>query len=186
MTSLLNDNNRYGWVSIVIHWFMALLIFSMFALGIWMVELNYYDGWYHDAPYIHKSLGILLLLMFVFRLLWRWSNVRPALMGEAWEKMVALSVHRLHYLLLGVLLISGYFIPTAEGVGIDVFGWFIIPASASFDKAGADLMGLIHQYSAWAVMALAGVHAGAAFKHHVIDKDNTLLRMLGMIRKQGE
>jgi len=53
-----NGRDSYGWVSIAIPWFMAGAIFGMFALGLWMVELNYYDAWYHDAPYIHKSLGM--------------------------------------------------------------------------------------------------------------------------------
>jgi len=180
VTAFLNSKDHYGWVSIVIHWVMALAVFGMFALGIWMVELNYYDAWYHDAPYMHKSLGMLLFGMLVFRFAWRLLNTRPTLMGEAWEKVVALTVHRLHYVLLLVLFVSGYFIPTAEGVGIDVFGWFVIPASLSFDKTKADLIGLIHQYAAWTVMALAAAHAGAALKHHFIDKDKTLLRMLGI------
>ncbi len=180
MTAFLNSKDHYGWVSIVIHWVMALAVFGMFALGVWMVELSYYDAWYHDAPYMHKSFGMLLFGMLVFRFAWRLLNTRPTLMGEAWEKVVALTVHRLHYVLLLVLFVSGYFIPTAEGVGIDVFGWFVIPASLSFDKTKADLIGLIHQYAAWTVMALAAAHAGAALKHHFIDKDKTLLRMLGI------
>jgi len=178
--SLLNSQQHYGWVSIVIHWVMAFAIFSMFALGVWMVELGYYDSWYHDAPYIHKAFGMLLFLMLIFRLTWRLFNVRPALMGEAWEKIIALTVHRLHYVLLFALMVTGYLIPTAEGVGIDVFGWFVIPASLSFDKAESDFIGLIHCYAAWAVMILTGAHAGAALKHHFIDKDRTLLRMLGV------
>ncbi len=180
MTSAFNTKDSYGWMSIGIHWLMAVMIFAMFALGVWMVELNYYDAWYHDAPYMHKSLGMLLFGMLVLRFAWRLLNVRPALMGKVWEKMVALSVHRLHYVLLLILFISGYFIPTAEGVGIDVFGWFSIPAIMSFDKTDADLIGLIHRYVAWLVMVLAGAHAGAAMKHHFIDKDKTLLRMLGI------
>jgi len=159
---------------------MALAVFGMFALGIWMVELGYYDSWYHDAPYIHKSLGMLLFLMLVFRLVWRLLNVRPVLMGKAWEQVIALLVHRLHYIVLFVLMVTGYVIPTAEGVGIDVFGWFTVPAIISFDQAQADMIALIHRYAAWAAMGLAGAHAAAALKHHFVDKDRTLLRMLGV------
>ncbi|MDX8394785.1 MAG: cytochrome b/b6 domain-containing protein, partial [Mariprofundaceae bacterium] len=92
------------------------------------------------------------------------------------------AVHRLHYVLLFAITITGYLIPTAVGVGIDVFGWVTVPASLSFDKEEADLIGVAHLYIAWLVMALAAAHAGAALKHHVIDKDETLLRMLGKIR----
>jgi len=176
---LRNTSTSYGLVAILLHWLMAVVIFAMFALGLWMVELNYYDSWYHDAPYIHKAVGMLLLFGLIFRLIWRLTNSRPNLMGAAWEQFVALLVHRMHYLLLFTLTITGYLIPTAEGVGIDVFGLFTVPASFSFSKAQADLIGLIHLYAAWAVMALAAAHAGAALKHHFIDKDITLLRMFG-------
>jgi len=161
---------------------MALALFGMFALGLWMTDLVYYDRWYHDAPEIHKGIGILLLIVLLFRFFWRLINTRPELIGAWWEQVVALSVHRLHYVLMFTVLITGYLIPTAEGVGIDVFGWFTVPATLMFDKQQADLIGNIHRVSAWAMMGLAGLHAGAALKHHVIDKDITLLRMLGITR----
>jgi cytochrome b561 len=157
---------------------MAAVIFGMFGLGLWMVGLDYYDSWYHDAPYIHKAIGMLLLFALVFRFGWRMINTRPKLVGAAWERFIALLVHRMHYLLLFAITITGYLIPTAEGVGIDVFGWFTVPASYSFTKEEADLIGLIHLYVAWTVMGLAAAHAGAALKHHFIDRDQTLLRML--------
>lgn len=180
---LRNTSESYGWVSIVIHWVMALAIFGMFALGVWMTGLDYYDAWYHRAPDVHKSVGMLLLFLLVFRLAWRLGNARPALMGQWWEKIVALAVHRMHYLLLFALMITGYLIPTAEGVGIEVFGWFTVPATISFDKAQADIIGKAHWLLAWAAMGLAGMHAGAALKHHFVDGDSTLTRMLGLTRK---
>ena len=180
---LRNTSTSYGVVSIALHWLMAAGIFAMFALGYWMTTLTYYDRWYHDAPEMHKAIGALLLLLLLFRFIWRWINLRPALMGEHWEQVVALGVHRLHYVLMCTVMISGYLIPTAEGVGIDVFGLFTLPATLSFDRQQADLIGKIHWGSAWAMMGLAGLHAAAALKHHIIDKDMTLLRMLGMTRK---
>ena len=174
-----NTDHSYGSMAIALHWFMAIAIFAMFALGVWMVDLGYYDRWYHDAPYIHKGIGVLLLLLLISRLGWRLASTRPALMGAAWEQAIALLVHRSHYLLLFIVTVSGYLIPTAEGVGIDVFGLFTLPATFTFSKEQADLIGAIHRYAAWAVMGLAGMHAGAALKHHFIDRDITLMRMLG-------
>ncbi|MDQ6950945.1 MAG: cytochrome b [Mariprofundales bacterium] len=186
MMQLRNHATSYGWVTITIHWLMALTIFAMFGLGLWMRTLGYYDSWYHHAPELHKSIGILLLLILIFRLIWRIINTRPDLMGEPWEQIIALLVHRMHYLLLFAVLLTGYLIPTAEGVGIDVFGWFTIPALLSFSKEITDFIGLAHFYIAWGVIALAGAHAAAALKHHVIDKDITLLRMLGVSRETKE
>ena len=181
---LRNTSTSYGLISILLHWLMAIVVLGMFGLGLWMVELNYYDSWYHDAPYIHKAVGMLLLFLLIFRFVWRLTNARPNLMGETWERFVALLVHRSHYLLLFAITITGYLIPTAEGVGISVFGWFTVPASFSFTKDEADLIGLIHLYVAGAIIGLVAAHAGAALKHHFIDKDITLLRMLGKAKKQ--
>jgi len=184
---LRNTSTSYGLVSIGLHWLMALALFGMFALGYWMTTLTYYDRWYHDAPEIHKGIGILLLLLLIFRVLWRMITTRPKLMGAWWEQIVSLGVHRLHYVLMFTVVISGYLIPTAEGVGIDVFGLFTMPATLTFDKQQADLVGKIHWAAAWALIGLAGLHAAAALKHHWIDKDMTLLRMLGKSKKnQGE
>ena len=184
---LRNTSTSYGLVSIGLHWLMALALFGMFALGYWMTTLTYYDRWYHDAPEIHKGIGILLLLLLIFRFLWRMITTRPKLMGAWWEQIVSLGVHRLHYVLMFTVVISGYLIPTAEGVGIDVFGLFTMPATLTFDKQQADLVGKIHWAAAWALIGLAGLHAAAALKHHWIDKDMTLLRMLGKSKKnQGE
>jgi len=175
-----NTATSYGWVSISIHWLMAVLVFAMFGLGLWMRTLGYYDSWYHTAPALHKSIGMLLLILLIFRWLWRLSNTRPDLMGEVWEQCIALLVHRMHYVLLTALMITGYFIPTAEGVGIDVFGWLTIPVLITFDKETTDWIGMMHRYLAWSAVGLAGLHGAAALKHHVIDKDHTLRRMLGL------
>lgn len=175
-----NSREQYGWVVIVLHWLMALAIFGMFGLGLWMTTLEYYDSWYHRAPDVHKSVGMLLLFLLFFRLAWVTFNVKPEIAGAAWERMLALLVHRAHYVLMLVLMVSGYLIPTANGTGIDVFGWFTVPATLSFTREDADLVGKIHRFVAWAVIGLAGLHSGAALKHHFIDRDVTLIRMFGV------
>jgi len=179
-----NSATSYGWVAITLHWGMAVAIVAMFGLGLWMRTLGYYDRWYHAAPELHKSVGMLLLILLLVRWLWRASNTRPALFGEAWEQCIALLVHRMHYVLLSALMLTGYLIPTAEGVGIDVFGGFTVPALISFSKETADFIGIMHRYLAWSAVGLACLHAAAALKHHLIDHDMTLLRMLGITRKQ--
>ena len=57
---LRNSPARYGWVSMVLHWGVALVVFGLFALGLWMVGLDYYSAWRKDAPDLHKSIGITL------------------------------------------------------------------------------------------------------------------------------
>ena len=178
MAQFKNSEEGYGWVSITFHWLMALAIFGLFGLGLYMVELTYYDTWYRGSLDLHKSAGILLVFAWGGRLAWRLLNTSPQeLGGKAWEHKVAHLVHILLYLLMLALFVSGYLISTADGRAIEVFGWFEIPASLMMDNQ-EDIAGVIHWGLAWSLMGLVALHAAAAVKHHVIDKDRTLVRML--------
>lgn len=69
LMQLRNTSRRYGIISIGLHWIFAIAVYGMFGLGLWMVTLSYYDGWYHQAPELHKSIGVLLMLGLVFRVI---------------------------------------------------------------------------------------------------------------------
>lgn len=181
---LRNSRERFGWVSIVIHWLMAIAIIGMFALGIWMVDLNYYDDWYHRAPWVHRSVGMLLFFLLLFRLGWRLTNPVPEILGQWWERLIAIWVHRGHYLFMFAVIISGYLISTAYGRGVEVFDWFEVPALLDADKGRESSAGFIHMLLAWGFMGYICMHAAAALKHHLIDKDATLLRMLGLSKTE--
>jgi cytochrome b561 len=75
--SFTNTPERYGVISAAFHWLSAIIVYGMFALGLWMVTLSYYDGWYHKAPELHKSIGILLMMGLVIRVLWRVISPPP-------------------------------------------------------------------------------------------------------------
>lgn len=184
---LRNTTQRFGLVSIVLHWSVAIVVYGMFALGLWMVTLSYYSGWYHQAPEIHKSIGILLMMGLVVRVIWRAVSPPPAALASysRTTRIAAAAGHVLLYLLLFAILISGYLISTADGKPISVFGWFEVPATLSDAGAQADLAGQIHLWLAWGVVVLSALHALAAIKHHFIDKDDTLRRMLGRSSSQS-
>ncbi len=173
-----NTHNSYGWISIFLHWLVALAVTGLFALGLWMVDLGYYDPWYQRAPDIHRSIGVLLFAVMLARLAWRYLNPRPEPSGTALQKKAASLVHRLLYLLMYLLMLSGYLISTADGRAIDVFGLFRVPATLSGLENQADIAGKIHQLLAFGLIGLASLHALAALKHHFIDHDRTLRRML--------
>jgi cytochrome b561 len=175
-----NDERSYGVLAIVLHWLTAALILGLFGLGLWMVELTYYDPWYRRAPEIHKGIGVLLFLTLSIRLAWRYANPRPRPEAgvSAFERRASAPVHALLYLLPFAAMLSGYLISTADGRPIDVFGLFDVPATLSGLPNQADLAGKVHAVLAYALIALAGLHALAALKHHFIDRDRTLLRML--------
>lgn len=178
---LRNTRTAYGAISVSLHWLVALAVIGLFGLGWWMVELSYYDPWYRKGPNIHRSIGILLFMVMVARLLWRFVSPPPKPLPEhqRWEVMVAHGAHWLLYLLLFVAMISGYLITTADGSSISVFGWFDVPSVTGRIRGMEDTAGAVHYWSTWALIGLAGLHALAALKHHFIDRDATLKRMLG-------
>ena len=87
-------------------------------------------------------------------------------------------------MLIFVAMASGYLISTADGSSISVFNWFDVPSVTGQIKGMEDTAGLVHYWSTWALVVLAGVHGLAAVKHHLIDRDDTLRRMLGSGRRQ--
>jgi len=177
-----NSDQQWGLVSMVFHWLSALVIIGLFALGLWMTSLDYYDRWYEVAPDIHRSMGVLLFGFTLLRLLWRrWETVPQALPNQRrWEIGAAHGVHILLYLLLFSIMISGYLISTADGQGVQVFGWFEVPASIYGHHNQEDLAGEIHEWLAFFMIALVLLHSAAALKHHFLDRDATLRRMLGL------
>jgi cytochrome b561 len=172
-------------MTIIAHWLTALIVIVLFGLGLWMVTLDYYHPWYKEAPDIHRSIGVLLGILVLFRLLLRLLTPvpRPVDSLKRWEIIASAIVHWLLYGLLLVTITLGYLISTADGRAVSVFGWFEIPATLTTIPDQEDLTGELHFYFAVTLLILAGLHALAALKHHFIDKDATLSRMLGRGRQ---
>jgi cytochrome b561 len=177
-----NTNNKWGSVAITLHWLTALVVFGLFGLGLYMTDLNLYHPWYHKAPHLHRSIGVLLFLATLARFGWRLWNPPPSPLATHlwWEKLLARLVHGLLYLLLFAVMISGYLISTADGRGIEVFNWLTVPATLSGQESQEEIAGSAHLLLASTLIAFALLHAGAALKHHFIDRDCTLRRMLGL------
>ena len=178
---LRNTDDTYGLVAVTLHWLVTVSVLGLFVLGLWMVELTYYDDWYRTAPAIHKGIGVLLFITVMLRLGWRLVGPRPAPLAthSALERRIARMTHALLYMLLFAVMLSGYLISTADGRPIDVLGLFSVPALITDLPDQADVAGEVHLILAISLVSLAGVHALAALKHHLIDRDRTLLRMLG-------
>lgn len=174
------SNTRTGWglVSIVLHWLSAAAVVGLFILGWWMTGLGYYDSWYNAAPWWHRSVGMLLLFATLIRIVWGLMQPTPLSHGRGIERLAASLGHVALYALLIGVLVSGYLISTAEGDPISVFGWFRVPATITGLPEQATLAGTIHWYGAIALMVLSAGHALAAMKHHWINGNDTLVRML--------
>ena len=171
---------NYNITARLLHWFSAVVIIGMFIVGLWMVDLSYYSEWYQRAPHWHKSVGLLLALLTMFRLIWKFLTPSPNIVGSNFERLAAMAAHLSMYLILLTIFISGYQISTEDGRSIDVFTWFELPGLGAFFENQADIEGEIHFYLAWTLMVLVAVHLVAALKHHFLDRDNTLRKMLGV------
>ncbi|RAU18182.1 cytochrome b [Nitrincola tibetensis] len=179
--SWVNTTETYGWISISIHWLMALTILGMYPLGLYIVSLGYYDPGYRIYPNIHRSIGILVACLLIIRLIWSAMMPKPLIhSSSSLETIAAKAGHISLYLLLMIVVSSGYMISTADGRSIQVFDWFSVPALPFLATRQEDLAGDIHFYASTLMMILVGLHALAALKHHYISKDNTLSRMLGI------
>lgn len=177
---LKNSNTSYGSISVVLHWIMAVILIALFAAGLYMTDLDYYDALYHIVPWWHKSFGLLVFALFILRLTWKLINPKPASIAthQVWEKKAASISHLLLYLLIFIICASGYLISTSQGDGIEFFGWFDLPSILEISPDNTDLAGEVHFYLAWSLIILAATHAAAALKHHFIDRDDTLNNMI--------
>lgn len=178
-----NRTDAYGLVAILFHWLVAVAVVFLFGLGLWMVDLSYYDANYRSSVDLHRSIGVLLFGALALRLLWRLFNPAPRPHGRRWERRAAALMHWALYLLLFATMAAGYLITTADGRSVDVFGLFQVPATLT-GRNQEDRAGDLHEILAWGVIVLASVHALAALKHALIDRDGTLRRMLWPRREE--
>jgi len=176
-----NSKQQFGWVAILLHWVAAMAIIGMYPLGLYIVSLSYFDPGYRIYPDIHRSIGILLAMLILFRLLWRLVNPSPSSLSQMrWERIAASAGHIALYVLVLVVLFSGYMLSTADGRSISVFNWFSVPAIPALATRQEELAGTVHFYAATGLIVMASIHALAALKHHFLNRDNTLRRILGL------
>ena len=182
-----NTRERYGAVGASLHWLVAITVFGLFGLGWYMVDLSYYDEWYRLAPDIHRSVGLILFVVVILRLVWRFSGTSPVPVSthSRLERSAAHAAHGLLYVLMFVAMISGYLISTADGSPVHIFNWIQVPSITGRVRGMEDIAGDVHYWVTWVLVGLAAVHAMAALKHHFIDRDDTLRRMLPVRLKKS-
>lgn len=174
-----NTSQRYGIISQLFHWVMALLIIGLLILGLYMVRLPL-NAWKLKLYGLHKEWGVLVLMMVFLRLLWRWTQISPVYPDHmsAWQKLAAKSVHIAFYLILFALPISGWMLSSASGLPVSFFGLFVLPDLVNPSQALRELFAQVHEWIGYGLIAAIGAHVGAALQHHFIHKDDILRRML--------
>ncbi len=173
-----NTRDSYSFTSKFFHWTMSVIILTLLAVGLSMTRMDDSDlKWQIYA--IHKSFGLIILLLLPMRLTWRLMNSRPHLdMVAPWEKQTAITVHWLLYLAMFLMPMSGWIMSTASNHTPLFFGLFEIAAPVAVNQATASVAYNTHITIAWVLMALLGLHLSGALKGHFIKKNNILKRML--------
>jgi cytochrome b561 len=180
--------STYSRVAIILHWTIALLMIG-----------NLIGGLTHDwvpkesmalVMGIHKASGITILALSLVRLLWRLGHRPPPLAAtlRRWEVGLAHATHWIFYVLMIALPMTGWLMTSAGSRKwpLSWFGLFDIPyLPVAQDKGFADSMGAAHEIAGYLMLGLVVMHVAAAIKHHMIDRDNTVERMLPGLRARS-
>jgi len=165
-----------------LHWLQAALILGLVALGWWLVGLDYYHRWYNDALFWHRALGLTVPFIAIAQLACRrrrrLRGAQLPAVGARWEQRAATAAHWLFFALMLAIPLSGYLISTSAGAAIPLPAGLQLPAVAALPDAARDLAIAAHYWLAYSVAALAAIHAAAALKHHIVDRDPVLRRMV--------
>ncbi len=173
-----NSTQRYGSVSIALHWVMALLMVGVYV----SIELHeVYGGTPTGAMFEnwHTMLGLSILFLVVLRLGLRFVQPTPAIEPPLvnWQHKLAVLMHLALSAFMLVMPVIGWVLLSAEGHDVIFFG-LRLPALAATDRAFADTVAEVHEVIGTLGYFMVGLHTAAALFHHYFVKDNTLVRML--------
>lgn len=161
------------------HWTIATLIIVMLAIGLYMGGLPRGPERL-ELIQIHKPIGVIVLFLGISRVLWRLFSGFPGEISAlpAWQTIASKSVH---YMLLTAIIImpfSGYISSPTGRHPVSFFGFFDMPALPE-NKGISGITGEIHEITGYILIGILSIHILAALKHHILDKDATLRRMIG-------
>ncbi len=167
-----------------LHWLMFVLIAAAFSVGFWMVDLPLAQR-IRTVPW-HKSIGVAILACVIVRLAWRVGHAPPPLPDSvpAWERRAARTAHWLLYALMAAVPVSGWLMSSALGVATVPFGLARLPDLLERDRELGEMLKIVHFALNKTLLALVLLHAAAALKHYLVDRDGVLQRMLPVPRNR--
>lgn len=179
---LKNTPESYGAVTKTFHWVMALFIVGLLIVGLTMEE---FEGLTRiKVVGLHKSFGITVLFLALCRIGWHLYSKKPALVAgmKQIEILAAKAMHWFLYFSMIGMPLSGWFMSSAAGRTVSVFGLFSLPDFVEKNQALRESFGTIHEVLGYTLIIGILAHAAAALKHHFISKDATLKRMLPFLK----
>lgn len=175
----MNSNHRvFTPLARLLHWLMAVLLLVMLLIGVGM--LSSVSTWQPTLVHVHKSLGVVLLVLLLIRLAVRLRHAPPALPAAMprWQQLGALASHWLLYTLMLGLPLLGWAMQGAGGYPLVVAGW-LLPAIAPQDPQLYALLRAGHGYLAYLLFSLILLHLAAGLCHGLIRRDGVLASMTG-------
>jgi len=170
---------QYTGTAKVLHWLVALLIIGLFALGQYMSDLSMSPRKLQLYSW-HKWFGVTVFLLVLIRLGWRLTHQPPPLPAQMlkWQRTASHIGHAALYVLMLAIPLSGWLMSSAKGYQTVWFGVLPLPDLLGKDKQLGDMLAELHGALNGLMMLIVVIHALAALKHHFIDRDDVLKRML--------
>jgi cytochrome b561 len=169
---------KYSSFAVLLHWVMALLIFSAWSIAIAIDDMPLSPTRITGLSW-HKWLGATIFFLVLVRLMWRSTHPAPPLTIKmpAWQEKAMHLTHWGLYALMLIVPVVGWLMSSAKGYTVNYFGLFELPDLVEKDKALGHLLKEIHEVLANSLMLLVGLHIAAALKHQWVDRDGLLSRM---------
>ena len=175
---LKNTPTAFGSLAKWLHWTCSVLIIAMLVIGCLTTFLP--NGAVRNSLFFyHKSIGVTLFALLLFRFLWRLGSVQPKHAGMA--RLQQVSAHITHYLLylaVFVMILAGWGMSSWGGHPVAFWGIGNVAWPVMQNKALGHLGSVVHLWGAWILTGLIGMHVLAALYHHFIKKDHVLTGML--------
>ena len=178
-----NTTRSWGSLSKALHWLIVLLIINQWVIAERAASLPKGPALINALGW-HKSFGITILMLAVIRLVWRWMNPVPDLTAETrpWERGLARLSHVLLYALIFAMPLSGWTMSSARSFPVSWFGFFQLPDLVTADPHLYERLRGLHHLLFGVLVAVAALHVAGALKHHFIDRNDVLRRMLPFVR----
>jgi cytochrome b561 len=173
------NTNAYPRFAIVMHWSIAVLILLNLSIGLYMDTFPHNSPPFNGILFYHASIGSLIFLLTVPRLLWRFTHTPPALPTSIprWQAQIASVLHWTLYLLLFLVPFVGYVHRLAGAHEVSFFGLANLPVFITRDEPLRLLTDTLHRALVLTLALLVVAHVGAALKHKFIDRDGVAERM---------
>ena len=180
-----DQDKHYTLTAVTLHWLVALLILSLFGLGLYMSDLSLSPTKLRLINW-HKWLGVTVFMLVLVRLAWLATHRPPALPASmpAWQRMGAHIAHGLLYVLMIVVPLSGWLMSSAKGFQTVYFGVLPIPDLLHKNPDLGKWLEDLHAWLNYGFMVLVAGHAGAALWHHHWERDGVLARMVPWLRRK--